>query len=316
MSNITPKMSTRNQSNAQRVERKALLIGFVVNVIMGIAGWYMFLQTDIDALFLDGNFSLISASGCLAAIVISRYSVTATRAFPNGMLFLEPLYASLKGLFSLGMIIIAGVSAVFKLYEFIFLGKGTILETGSLFYYAVFMTVLCFMLSGIFHFFNKKLDGQSTILTVESKASFIDGVISFGLGLAILLISLLPKEGNTLFVYYTADALITVVLIVLTIHTPIEAFKQSFVEMMNGVITKGQVKNDIETIISTSNGNFSTLEVRNINIHKMGKSLTVFIGVGIKDKTQEVMSLLKFDAELKKNISKRYTNAKINIILS
>ncbi len=298
-----------------KVERKALLYGFFINVFMGIAGWYMFLQTDIDALFLDGNFSLISALGCVAAILISKYSEKKTKRFPNGMHFLEPLYATLKGLLSLTLIVIAGFSAIVKLYNFLFLDKGSILEMGGILYYSLLMTFLCFLLAGVFGRYNKKINDRSTILGVESKASFVDGIISLGLGVAILLITLLPKEGNTLFVYYIGDALITLILIIFTIRTPIEAFKESFTEVMYGTIRKGEVKSYIENLIKGENDNFVNLIIDKINIHKVGKKLDVLINLAVKDQESKVVDILHFRRKLLEKLQEKYKNVNLNIVL-
>ncbi len=298
-----------------KVESKALLIGFFINLFMGIAGWYMFLTTDIDALFLDGNFSLISALGCIAAIVISKYSDKKTKRFPYGMHFLEPLYATLKGFLSLALIVIAGFSAVEKLYNFLFLDEGKILEMGDILYYSLLMTFLCFLLSFVFGAYNKKIDKRSTMLGVESKASFVDGIISLGLGVAILLITFLPKEGNTLFVYYIGDALITIFLIIFTIRTPIEAFKDSFTEVMYGTIKKGKVKNHIENMIKSENTHFENLIINMVNIHKMGKKLDIIINISVRNENSSVREILDFKTKLSENLYEEYKNADIGIVL-
>ncbi len=296
------------------IESKALLIGFFINLFMGIAGWYMFLKTDIDALFLDGNFSLISALGCLAAIIISKYSDKKTKKFPYGMYFLEPLYATLKGLLSLTLIVIAGFSAVEKLYNFLFLDKGKILEMGKILYYSLFMTFLCFLLSFVFGKYNKRIGGRSTMLGVESKASFVDGVISLGLGVAILLITLLPKEGNTLFVYYIGDALITIFLIIFTIRTPIDAFKESFTEVMYGTIKKGEIKKYIENVIKMKNDDFKNLYINNVYIHKVGKKLDVLISLSVNDDNNTtIKEILNFKDSLYSSLQDKYKNIEISI---
>ncbi len=296
-----------------KAEIKALLIGFFINLFMGIAGWYMFLKTDIDALFLDGNFSLISALGCIAAIVISKYSDKKTKRFPYGMYFLEPLYATLKGFLSLTLIVIAGVSAIEKLYNFLFLDKGKILEMGDILYYSLLMTFLCFLLSFVFAVYNKKIGKRSTMLGVESKASFIDGIISLGLGIAILLITFLPKEGNTLFVYYIGDALITIFLIIFTIRTPIDAFKESFTEVMYGTIKIGEIKKYIENAIKIENDDFENLYINNVYIHKVGKKLDVLISLSANNDTTTIKEILDFKASLYSSLQDKYKNIEINI---
>lgn len=298
-----------------KIEIKALWIGFIINLFMGIFGWYMFITTDVDALFLDANFSLISAIGCISAIVISKYSDKETKHFPNGMHFLEPLYATLKAILSLGLIIIAGISAVLKLYDFFFLNKGVMLEIGYIFYYSVLMVILSFLLSLIFYIYNKKINYRSIMLTVESKASFIDGIISLGVGVAILLVTVLPKKGNIIFIYYIADSILTIILIIITLHSPIEGLKDSFIELMNGVIRKKTVKNDIEKIINEKREIYNNIKIEKINIHKMGKKLNIFITLSVLDSNMYIQNIIYFRNELLESLKKDFTNFKLNIII-
>ncbi|MBS9779875.1 MAG: cation transporter [Moraxellaceae bacterium] len=297
-------MSQENEV-ASKVETKALLIGFVINLIMGFAGWYMFLKTDIDALFLDGNFSLISAIGCIVAIFISKYSHKTTERFPYGMYFLEPLYGTIKGLLSLVLIVIAGVSAAIKLYNYLFLNQGTMLAMGDILYYSILMTVLCLVMGVIFWRLNKTIDNRSTILDIEGRTAFVDGFISLGLGVAILLITLLPKQGNTLFVYYVGDALITLVMIIFMINIPIQALKESFIELVFGVIKPNAMKQEIETIIH-ENKRFDNIHINDIHIYKTGKNILVLITICFIDDGEPIKNALDFKQEVFDKIQEKY----------
>ncbi len=288
-----------------KVETKALLIGFFINLIMGLAGWYIFLKTDIDALFLDGNFSLISAIGCIVAIFISKYSHKRTERFPDGMYFLEPLYSTIMGLLSLILIVIASKSAVIKLYNYLFLNQGTMLEMGGIFHYSVLMTVLCLAMAFTFWRLNKTIGNRSTILDIEGKTAFVDGFISLGLGVAILLITLLPKQGNTLFVYYVGDALITIVMIIFMINIPIKALKESFIELVFGVIKPNAMKQEIETIIHDSK-RFDNILINDIHIYKTGKNILVLITICFTDDGEPIKHALDFKQEVFDKIQEKY----------
>ncbi len=300
--------------NETSLETKALYIGFLINLIMGVAGWYMFLKTDIDALFLDGNFSLISAFGCLMAVLISKYSHVKTKRFPHGLSFLEPLYGVIKSIFSLVLIFLAGESAIIKLYNYLFLNVGAMLQMGGILYYAIAMMILCFFMSGVFFNFNKKINHQSTMLSVESKASFVDGMISLSVGIAILLITLLPKEGNTIFVYYIGDALITIFMIIFLIKTPFLALKESFIELVFGVIKEDSMKADIEQIINENH--FDTnINITQIYIYKTGKDLLVLMKTNFDNEAKNIKSVLDFKQNILKNIRQKYPKIKLEIAL-
>ncbi len=299
----------------KKIESKALLIGFFINVIMGFAGWYMFIVTDIDALFLDGNFSLISALGCIGAIFISKYSDKKTKRFPNGLYFLEPLYGTLKGLLSFVLIIIAGISAIIKLYNYLFLDKGTMIAMGNILYYSLAMTFLCFLLSFVFFQYNKKIKNRSTMLRVESKASLVDGIISLALGISILLITLLPKQGNTIFVYYIGDALITLLMIILTIRQPAEELKESFIELMLGVIKPNKMQMEIEKIVDNVVKKYENIQVKDINIYKTGKDLLLLLRVKSLKGNETVKTILNFKKIVAEEIEKNYQQFDIELVL-
>ncbi len=129
------------------------------------------------------------------------------------------------------------------------------------------------------------------------------------------MITFLPKEGNTLFVYYIGDALITLLLIIFTIRTPIDAFKESFTEVMYGTIRKGEVKSYIENTIKDENTNFKNLIIKNVNIHKVGKKLDVVINVSVDDKNTNIGEILNFRMKLLSVLQEKYNNAGLNIIL-
>ncbi|CAM2931266.1 Co/Zn/Cd cation transporter [Streptococcus acidominimus] len=85
--------------NQKRVERQSLIVSSIGNFIIGLAGLVVYIITDLNALLLDGVFSLIAFVSTLSAVFISKNSHRKTETFPNGMYFLEPLYGILSSPF-------------------------------------------------------------------------------------------------------------------------------------------------------------------------------------------------------------------------
>lgn len=77
----------------KRIERKALMVGIIVNIVMVLSGFAVFFMTGLQALFLDASFTVISVVSGAVATVLSRRSVRTTDRYPNGMFALEPMYA-------------------------------------------------------------------------------------------------------------------------------------------------------------------------------------------------------------------------------
>ena len=81
------------------LERKALIVGIVINVLQVLAGMAVFFMTGLKAMFLDFSFTAISVLSGMVAVYLSSRTVRTTERFPNGMLALEPIYADLQGHF-------------------------------------------------------------------------------------------------------------------------------------------------------------------------------------------------------------------------
>lgn len=60
--------------NHKAIERKSLTISSIVNGLSGLAGVAVYIMTDLNALLLDGVFSLIAFVSSLVAVYISKNS--------------------------------------------------------------------------------------------------------------------------------------------------------------------------------------------------------------------------------------------------
>ncbi len=54
------------------IERKSLTVSSVMNGLSGLAGIAVYIMTDLNALLLDGAFSLIAFISSLVAVYISK----------------------------------------------------------------------------------------------------------------------------------------------------------------------------------------------------------------------------------------------------
>ena len=104
---------------------------------MTIAGLLVFLATGIQALFLDFFFSLIATLSVISAIIIANASKKKTTHYPNGLYFLEPLYAIFKSLLTLFLLIFSVISTAVSAYQYFSKGIGTPMHIGPVFPYAI-----------------------------------------------------------------------------------------------------------------------------------------------------------------------------------
>ena len=136
----------------KQIEKRALIITTLVNLIIAAAGTGMWLITGLQMLFLDGFFSLILVISSVTAVLISKLSGKTTKRYPQGLYFLEPLYAIFKSVLIIAVMIHALISSAQVAFDYFFNGNGQIMNTASVPAYSVAMTVLCIGLS----VFNRK----------------------------------------------------------------------------------------------------------------------------------------------------------------
>lgn len=69
------------------IERKSLTVSSVVNGLSGLAGIAVYIMTDLNALLLDGVFSLIAFISSLVAVYISKIAIGKPRHFLKDCIF-------------------------------------------------------------------------------------------------------------------------------------------------------------------------------------------------------------------------------------
>lgn len=217
--------------NTKQVEKRALIVSTVINLVMAVAGIMVFLSTQIQALFLDGIFSLIAAVSSVTAVCISRMSIRPTKRFLQGPHFLEPLYALCKSALTLILLVSSIIAVTETAWLYFAEGIGSPMNVGPVLPYAILMGVLCFGL-GIFNRAqNARIHHVSTMLAAESRSNFVDGMLSLGVGAATLLLQFADINGPLGFLHYTGDFFITVALVILALPAPVRVLRLAIREL-------------------------------------------------------------------------------------
>lgn len=296
----------------KKIERRALVISSIGNFIMAFAGIWMFLKTDIQALFLDGFFSFIALISTLFAIIISKISRKKTKVFPEGLHFLEPLYAILKSLLVLVLLFISIIRTGSDAYQYFYNGVGDLMITDSVLAYTVLMVIICFSLSYFNKIQNQRINNISTMLNAESKSNFVDGIQSLGIGIGVVILKFIDINGSLGFLHYTADFFITLILVLFTFKEPIDVIVSSFRELVSGTISDKEIRKQIEKVIKN---NLSNISVKNdCKIYKVG--MYIKIEIYIKEETSlEVDKLLEMaEKNIIKELKQNYENIELEYI--
>lgn len=298
--------------NTDLIETSALKIGVVVNLIMAIAGWIAYSVTGSEALFLDGNFSFISALTTVGAIIIIHKKHKRTALFPYGRYFYESFFTLSKGILILGVIIAAVFQNVIKIISY-FEGESLErLKTGPIVVYMILMVFLCFGLAYLFHTKNKKINFKSSILSVETKASKIDGFMTIAVGIALVLTTFVPENSNLSFLLYIGDAIIVILMALILLKTPFEVIKEGFIELGGGSLQNQEDVTQIENMILQFIPD--TLHVENCHVSKTGSSHLVLIYASSNEKSINLEVLTKFRKSIHAKIEENFPNSEVEIV--
>lgn len=235
--------------NQKKIERNALIVSAVVNFLMAVAGIVVYALTGMQALFLDGFFSFFSFLSNIMAIVFSKISKKKSKKYPTGMFFLEPLYGIIKSVLVLFLLVYSTVETSVVAYDYFANGVGTVLNISPILPYSIIMVVMCVGLAIFNKVQNKKINKVSTMLTAESKSNIVDGIISAGVGILILVLYFIDINGPLGFFHYTGDFFITIILVAISLKEPIQVFFYSLREISGATVKDKEIRKTVGTIV-------------------------------------------------------------------
>ena len=305
------KSTKKNKPKTQKeIEKNALIVSSVVNFIIAGAGIFVFILTGLQALFLDGVFSLIAFLSNLMAIVFANVSSKKSSAYPTGKYFLEPLYGILKSILVLFLLAFSLNETIGTAYDYFALGIGEAININPVLPYSILMVIMCFSLSYFNKKQNAKINNASTMLMAESKSNLIDGIISAGVGILIALLLLVDINGALGFLHYTGDFFITLILVIISIKEPIIVFGISLRELSGATVKDEKIKKIVREIVRKE------IKEENLDnrfeVYKIGKHIKIVIILNDIPET-EILSRLKSDSI--KEIKEKFDDVSIEYVL-
>ncbi|MCI1634905.1 cation transporter [Bifidobacterium sp.] len=300
-------------ATVHNVESRALLVGTIMNAGMGLAGFVVYIVTDIQALLLDAAFTIISVISGIISIVVSRLSSKRSSRYPYGRFALESLYMFAKSALIIALMALTLWKVSVKAYEYWRFGTGEAMNVGPVIVYEIVMVSCGFVLFIFFKRQNRTMHNTSSLLKVESTNTRIDALMSGGIGVAALVVSQIPMNSPFSFLLYTGDFFITLALTVFTIKDPILMCAQAWSELSNGTLTSGSVKQDIRQIVQ----DMSPIEVANTDcmVFRQGKGLRV--AIPINEETPILASCWKKAAKaIELRLKQQYGHVVVEYVIS
>lgn len=217
--------------NMATIEVKTMRHIFCAYLLMAIVGIAASVFSNSEAVLIDGVFNFISALSMLAGIkIVKLVSQKPTKSQPFGFAMYETLYTLLKGVMIFGVILLATISNLSKIYDFIATGHSEPVNGSSILVYSIFMVVICSLVYLYLVSQLKKVNNQSIMLQTEKMAVFQNAIISAAIGIVFLLIGCLENTFLESIIPIT-DSIIVLLLCVLLINDPVKLVKNAFAEL-------------------------------------------------------------------------------------
>ena len=296
----------------KQIERKALGVGIIINILMVVAGAIVFFMTGLKAMFLDTTFTVISVVSGLVATYLSSRTVRTTERFPNGMFALEPIYAICKAIFTLSLLVFSFLDVAQVAWDYFVLGVGERASFGPVVIYQILTVATCFGLLMYYRRQNARIGDSSMMLRAEAQSTLVDGMISFGIGLAAVVLVLLPAGGPLDFLHYTGDFFITTVIVILAVKEPVEVLRDAFVELVGGVHDDDETNTFVEQAAQRHLP--ANTEYEKTMIFKTGMNYTVDVYLAGTGESIDVADLVECKRTLERELKHRLHIVDVDLV--
>lgn len=295
------------------IEQQTLLVNFSINGILAVSACWAYASSGIQAVFLDAGFSIMVLLSSVAALVISRTSGKRGGRFPEGRYLYEPLYALVKSLINMVLLLISTISSLQHLLAFAVNDSMSKLNFLPIIPYVLLMIVLSFGLSAYAKYQNRRIRDSSTLLAADSKTAFVDGLMASGVALGVLLLLFIDESSPFSFLLYIGDALITLVLVAFAVKRPVCLFKESFFELVGGVLPDGVLSQEIREVVDRNLPEGARL--KDCYVRKKGMSYQVTANLDYHSELVELDPLRKSRKQIEEELSSKCTNLNLQMIV-
>ncbi|MDN3638178.1 cation diffusion facilitator family transporter [Simiduia curdlanivorans] len=268
-----------------RKEQKALRISlfgvvFFVALALGFA-----VYTGSDAILFDGIYSLVSFATALLTIKVAKLAERPDDDnFHFGYTTLEPTLNLFKSLITIVVCVYAAVEALQR-----FLTGGTEAEYGWAVVYGLLATSGCFIVAMLLRKYGR--DSRSDLVNVESKAWFVDALLSASVLLGFIFAWTISKSSYAHYAPYV-DPLLLMIIVALALPIPGKIFLNSLREVIVMAPPPDVVDEIGERLIPTlAHVPHDLIEYR---VNKRGRNTYLLVHVLVSDEF-ELHSIEKLD---------------------
>lgn len=310
---LTSKLTSRTRKRSHKaIERRALIVGILMNTMQVLGGVVVVLMTGLQAMFLDTAFTFISVVSGIVAVYLSSRSVRATKRFPYGMFALEPIYAICKAIFTISLLAFSLLEAGSAAFEYFVYGRGERMSLGPVLVYELVVVVLCFALWAYYKAENREINNASSLLQAEASSTLVDALISAGIGGIALFLLVLPSGTPLDFLHYTGDFFITLIIVLFAVKEPFEVLRDAFVELVGGVHSDDSLNAYVMSQALDHKPEETDLE--KVLVFKQGMKYRVDMYIAGTGEHITVSNMVSCKRELEKALKKRLPVVDVNFV--
>ena len=202
-------------------EKRALLGGLIINAFSALVGIGFFFWSKSQAIFLDAFISFILFASTLISLFVSNsVRKEADSSYPLGRWAIENIFLIFRSILMLFIIVFSLINSISTIVS---VATNSAFDQLNVSYlnmsiYAGLMVGSCFLISIIYAYCNKKIDGGSEIIKLEIKASIYDGLVTLFATSSLLLFTFVDFL-NPLKDYI--DSIVTIILSLIYAISPI-----------------------------------------------------------------------------------------------
>jgi divalent metal cation (Fe/Co/Zn/Cd) transporter len=295
------------------IEVRALKAGIWFNAIMAICGYVGYYFADSYALAFDGNFSLVSAVSCYIAMRITKRKDVSNAEYPYGYYSYENVYALLQGILLIAITFYAILTGFTNIFHYV---KGETVETLKMVPLLIYTIAMLFFCTGVWLYYRKQLErsgGHSPVLKTETVSAFMDTYITFGTGIALVLVTLIPEKHALSFLSYVGDSIIVILISILIIREPIRIVSQSFFSLVGRTVSNKKVRRRVKDIVlETAKGEY---ELKELYLFHIGSSFQVVLHLHPYFVVLDMDNYSEFTQKLETRLQKLFPNLILEVLL-
>ncbi|WP_211829898.1 cation diffusion facilitator family transporter [Kistimonas asteriae] len=282
-------------SVAARAEQRALKLSLAGTIFMAVMGIGFGLYLNIQAILLDGFFSLLSM-GMTGLSVFTAYLIQRPedRRFQFGYAHLEPLMNSINGIVILAVCAYSFTNGIAGL-----LAGGNNVSFNLALFYAIPVTVLCLVMYFYESLMAKQLDSE--LVHVDSKEWLVDAILTITLTLGFLLGYYLEKTPYAHLAPYLDPAMVTL-LSAFAVVIPYRVLRRNLGEVL--LVAPPEMAGKIRKVAYSE---MKPYRVQQISTHvaKMGRRYDIEINILLDEQSPLYDATLERLDEVRHQISNR-----------